>query len=235
MRERSAAGGGHTGMRSLMASVLAVVLATGCGQSAGGPSKRAATAEQLPAVARIACTTGGTQLLTPAVRPQSDGLHVMLSQNGGPPATLNSERAGGWKPGPRPFVITLPPGQSHLGCMSMADWNADPPRHHGWVRLRIVDQDRQWVDDRPAGASCSTGSLDYTATATGAAPAMLAALAGKALQASPGDLVERAGYRRQRPIEYRLVRDGVVRGLATYDSDGYGGWLLDSVVRCSSG
>jgi hypothetical protein len=158
---------------------------------------------------------------------------MILRQTGGPPATLTSQRAGGWKPRPRPYVITLPPGRSHLGCMTMADWSANPPRRRGWVTLRIVDRDRQWVDDRPLGESCSTGSLDYSPAATGAARPTLAALAEKALQAAPGDLVERAGYRRQRPIEYRLVHGGVVRGLATYRSDGHGGWLLDSVTRCS--
>jgi hypothetical protein len=222
-------------MRFLLASMLAVALAAGCGQSAGGVTQRPAAGEQLPVVAQIACSSGGTRLLTPAVRPQSDGLHVILSQTGGLPATLQSEQAGGWKPGPRAFVITLPPGRSHLGCMTMADRNADPPRHRGWVTLRIVDQNGLWVDDRPVGGRCSEGSLDYTATATGAARAELAALAGKALRAAPGDVVERAGYQRQRPIEYRLVHDGMVRGLATYDSDGHGGWLLGSVERCSSG
>lgn len=222
-------------MRFLLASVFAVALATACGQSAGGAPQPPAAGEQLAVVAHIACTSGGTRLLTPAVRPQSDGLHVILSQTGGPPATLQSEGAGGWKPGRRAFVITLPPGPSRLGCMTMADWNADPPRHRGWVTLRIVDQNGLWVDDRPVGGRCSEGSLDYTATATGAERAQLAALAGKALHAAPGDVVERAGYRRQRPIEYRLVHDGIVRGLATYDSDGHGGWLLGSVERCSSG
>ena len=44
--------------------------------------------------------------------------------------------------------------------------------------------------------------------------------------------MELAGYPRQRPIEYRLVHDGTVTGVARYFDDGHGGWLLDSVTDC---
>ena len=56
-------------------------------------------ATPLPDVAVVACTANGTRLLTPAVRPQPDGIHVELRQQSGDPATLSSDEGGGWKPG----------------------------------------------------------------------------------------------------------------------------------------
>jgi hypothetical protein len=216
-------------MRLLLASAIAAVIASGCGQGATNtPSERAA----LPDMARIVCTAGGTRLLTPAVRPRPDGVHVMLSQSGGAPATLETDQGGGDKPGPKPLVLTLPPGRANLGCMTMADWNADPPRHRGWVTLRVVDQDDQWVDDQPAGGTCSQSSLDYAPTAAGYPRSRLGRDARSALDASPGDVVERAGYPRQEPIEYRLVRDGTVVAIARYASTGHGRWLLEGVQKC---
>ena len=172
----------------------------------------AGNGSDLPDVARIVCTAKGTRLLTPNVRPQPDGVHVMLSQTGGPPVTLETDRGGGDKPGPRALVLTLPPGRANLGCMTMADWNVDPPRHRGWVTLGVIDQDEQWVDDQPAGGTCSERPPSTTRRppqATG--NSQLGRDARRALEASPADVVERAGPSpaRQR-IEYRLVRDGRV-------------------------
>jgi len=216
-------------MRLLLASAIAGVIASGCGP---GAAKSPAAHRALPDVARIVCTADGTRLLTPAVRPRSDGVHVILSQKGGAPATLDTDQAGGWKPGPKPFVVTLPPGRANLGCMTMADWNADPPRHRGWVTLRVVDQDGQWVEDHTVGGTCSQSFIDYAPTAAGLRLSQLGRDARRALEASPADAVERAGYRRQEPIEYRLMHDGKAVALATYASTGHGRWLLEGVKKC---
>jgi len=114
----------------------------------------------------------------------------------------------------------------------MADWNADPPRHRGWVTLRVVDQDGRWVDDHTVGGTCSQSSIDYAPTAAGDPESQLARTARGALGAKPGDQVERAGYRRQQPIEYRLLRDGNVVALATFASTVHGRWLLEGVQKC---
>jgi hypothetical protein len=217
-------------MRLPPACVIAAVLASGCGPGAANtpPGKSRA----LPDVARIVCTAAGTRLLTPAVRPQADGVHVMLSQTGGAPATLETNQGGGDKPGPKPLVLILPPGRANLGCMTTADWNADPPRHRGWVALRVADQDDRWVDDHPAGGTCSQSFIDYAPTAAGDPRSQLGRDARTALDASPTDVVERAGYPKQEPIEYRLVRDGRVVALARFASTGPGRWLLEGVQKC---
>jgi hypothetical protein len=116
--------------------------------------------------------------------------------------------------------------------MTMADWNADPPRHRGWVTLRVVDQDGQWVDDHTVGETCSQSSIDYAPTAAGDPESQLGRVARQALGARPGDQVERAGYPRQQPIEYRLVRDGNVVALATFASTVHGRCLLEGVQKC---
>ncbi len=217
-------------MRLLPAFVIAALLASGCGP--GAANTPPGESHALPDVARIVCTADGTRLLTPAVRPQPDGVHVMLSQTGGAPATLETDRGGGDKPCSKPLVLTLPPGRANMGCMTMADWNQDPPRHRAWVTLRVVDQGGQWVDDQPAGGTCSQSSIDYAPTATGYRESQLGHDARGALQASPADEVERAGYPRQQPIEYRLVRAGRVIALARYASNGHGRWLLEGVQKC---
>jgi hypothetical protein len=96
----------------------------------------------------------------------------------------------------------------------------------------VIDQDEQWVDDQPAGGTCSESSIDYAPTAAGYRESQLGRDARRALEASPADVVERAGYPRQQPIEYRLVRDGRVVALATYASTGHGRWLLEGVQKC---
>ena len=217
-------------MRLLPACAIAALLVSGCGPGAANTPPGASRA--LPDVARIVCTAKGTRLLTPAVRPQQDGVHVMLSQAGGAPATLETDQGGGDKPRSTPLVLTLPPGRASLGCMTMADWNVDPPRRRGWVTLRVVDQDDRWVDDHPVGGGCSQSSIDYAPTAAGDPESQLGRDARRALEASSGDVVERAGYPRQEPIEYRLVRDGTVVALATYASAGHGRWLLEGVQKC---
>ena len=217
-------------MRLLPACAIAALLVSGCGPGAANTPPGASRA--LPDVARIVCTAKGTRLLTPAVRPQPDGVHVMLSQAGGAPATLETDQGGGDKPGPKPLVLTLPPGRASLGCMTMADWNVDPPRHRGWVTLRVVDQDDRWVDDHPVGGGCSQSSIDYAPTAAGDPESQLGRDARGAVESAPGTAAECGGATRQESIEYRLVRDGTVVALATYASAGRGRWLLEGVQKC---
>jgi hypothetical protein len=100
------------------------------------------------------------------------------------------------------------------------------------VTLRVVDQDEQWVDDQTAGETFSQSSIDYAPTAAGDPISQLGRDARRAMEATSGDVVEHAGYPRQEPIEYRLVRDGRVVALARYASTGHGRWLLDGVQKC---
>jgi hypothetical protein len=189
----------------------------------------------LPDVAVVACTADGTRLLTPYVRPQPDGIHVELRQRSGVPATLSTDQGGGWKPG-EDIVLTAPPGGVRMGCMTDADWNADPPDDSGWVTLDVRDPDHLWVDDRTVGDTCSGSAIDYGSEARGVSPDDLPADARKAFKGvEPGDVVGPAGYPRQQPIEYRLVHDGAVRALAHYSDDGHGGWLLSGVNDCRDG
>ena len=90
-------------MRLLPACAIAALLVSGCGPGAANTPPGASRAP--PDVARIVCTAKGTRLLTPAVRPQPDGVHVMLSQAGGAPATLETDQGGGDKPRSTPLVL----------------------------------------------------------------------------------------------------------------------------------
>ena len=117
--------------------------------------------------------------------------------------------------------------------MTDADWNADPPDHSGWVTLHVDDADKIWVDDRTVGDTCTGSAIDYAANSRGVSLGDLPADARRAFDGvEPDDVVELAGYPRQQPIEYRLVHDGAVRGIARYFDDGHGGWLLDGLDDC---
>ena len=219
-------------MRMLLSVVATMLAVAACGETRSVPPASGPAPVVLPDVAVVACTANGTKLLTPAVQPQPDGIHVMLRQQSGAPATLSTDEGGGWKPGEE-IVLTTPPGAVRMGCMTDADWNADPPAHRGWVTLDVSDPDRIWVDDRTVGGVCSGSAIDYGENARGRPLGELPADARKAFRSvEPDDVVELAGYPRQQPIEYRLVHDGAVTGVARYFDDGHGGWLLDGVTDC---
>ena len=214
----------------LAVSIMLAVAA--CGETRSAPPASGPAPEVLlPDVAVVACTANGTKLLTPAVQPQPDGIHIELRQESGDPATLSTDTGGGGKPGER-IVLTGAPDATHMGCMTDADWNADPPAHRGWVTLQVHDQRGLWVDDRPAPAQCSSAIYDYDTSAPGTPESDLAELVARHFKVGPGETVERAGYPEQRPIEYRLVRDGVVVGVAQFTPSTTSGWLIESVTDC---
>jgi len=200
-------------MRMMLLAVSIMLAVAACGETRSAPPASGPAPEVVPDVAVVACTANGTKLLTPAVRPQPDGIHVELRQLSGDPATLSTDTGGGGKPGER-IVLTSAPDATRMGCMTDADWNADPPAHRGWVTLQVHDQRGLWVDDRPATAQCSSAIYDYDTSAPGTPESDLAEFVGRHFRIGPGETVERAGYPDQRPIEYRLVRDGVVVGVA---------------------
>jgi hypothetical protein len=225
------------GMRMLLAIAGVALAVAGCGEAQSSPpaTGTSSPATPLPEVAVVACTANGTKLLTPAVQPQPDGIHVELRQDGGAPATLSLNEGGGWKPG-EPIVLTVPPGAVHMGCMTDADWNTDNPTHDGWVTLQVDDPAHLWVDDRTPSTSCSGSAIDYGMNARGRPLGELPDDARKAFHSDdPGDVVELAGYPHQQPVEYRLVHDGTVVGVARYFDDQHGGWLLDGVTECGDG
>lgn len=223
-------------MRTLLAIAAVALAVAGCGEARPAPPPASGSStvapQALPDVAIVACTADGTKLLTPDVQPQPDGIHVELRQRSGARATLSTDQGGGWKPGEH-IVMSEPPGDLRMGCMTNADWNADPPDHSGWVTLHVDDVDHLWVDDRTVGDTCTGSAIDDAANSRGVSLGDLPAAARKAFDGvEPDDVVELAGYPRQRPIEYRLVHDGAVRGIARYFDDGHGGWLLDGVDDC---
>jgi hypothetical protein len=224
-------------MRVLLAMLVIGLAVAGCGEARAEPPATAPSSPSgsLPDVAVVDCTADGTTLATPSVRPQPDGIHVELRHQSGDPATLSTDQGGGWKPGDD-IVLTAPPGDVRMGCMTDADWNADPPDQRGWVALHVDDPDHVWVDDRTVGDRCSGSAIDYGAEARGVPLAELPASAHKAFHdVQPDDVVGPAGYPRQQPVEYRLVHDGEVRAVARYFDDGHGGWLLEGVDDCRDG
>lgn len=218
-------------MRNLLPIAAVALAIAGCGEATSTPPASVPSPEPLPDVAVVACTAEGTRLLTSDVRPQSDGIHVELRQRSGAPATLSTDDGGGLKPGDQ-IILTTPPGAMRMGCMTDADWNADPPAHRGWVTLHVHDPDGSWVDDRPAPTRCTSAIYDFDMNARGAPETRLPEFVARRFHLGPGETVERAGYPAQRPIEYRVVDDGRIVGVAQFIPSNTSGWLMESYTDC---
>jgi len=48
----------------------------------------------------------------------------------------------------------------------------------------------------------------------------------------PDDALDRAGYPKADPPRVRILREGRAFGIVTLQSDGQGGWLVETVDRC---
>jgi hypothetical protein len=231
-----------------MGRVLALALAAALGLSACGaaeevePAGSTASSEpeaRLPDIARVVCVPGGPpRIETPAVRPQSDGIHIELVNATGKRLVLSIEDSSGGGMGsdaPRGTsgqVVDLQPGTVAIACYGLDEDDGEVAQS----RLEIVDQDAQWIsvelsNDCQVGFS---GITDYVPEARGEDDPLAAAKGALAPYMREGDVVERAGYRDAAALTYRLVRAGETLATVSLFDDGSGGWLADTVTGCSS-
>ena len=183
----------------------------------------------IPVVGTIRCGDASTAapLVTPAVQPAEDGVHLTLvgararrvvaqllrgSEEWNIPLAAGRIR--------RLVLSDLPPGEYRVSCLP-----ADPDAH---AELRVVDPDGLWHApelDCPGAVQV----MEFDGTATGLADPT------EAVRAFPGvkgsDVVEYAGY----PLAsdgFRVIRAGEVVALVHLERAQRGGWFVSSVESC---
>jgi hypothetical protein len=215
------------------------------GGPGGGPTVvgSAAATASLPDVAEIVCEGTSTQVLTPQVKPQPDGVHFRVDNRSGQDLALQFGQTDFFVgAGTNAFqgvheiaFHDVPPGEVRVRCM---DAEKDSGSDEGFVSLQVVDEDGIWVPDRLqcGGDGAVVGSGSYAEGAEGSKGDPVDIFkAAHADDIQDGDEVRLGGYPESENPKVMLIRDEQVVGLAVYTSDGKGGWLEGSFSECSPG
>lgn len=137
-------------------------------------------------------------------------------------------------------VAAFPPTTWGLLCLA---GDACPDEDAPWADLLVVDPDGVWVSD-VLDCDVSTASHpDYVEDFEGVTPQgrqgepVALARAGIAAAGFPvmtDDVLERAGYLESEPIHVRLVRDGRIMAIGSFQADGKGGWIDRGAEYCEA-
>jgi hypothetical protein len=223
--------------RLTLLALMAVLGLTACG-SVGEPDatpRAESESSALPDVARIVCKADGPPLVeTPAVKPQTDGVHLEIVNETGADLTLVLPTMGTGAPaGTSTQVVDLGPGEVTVACAApemLGD--VEPPT----APLEVVDEDGIWVSTLLTCPEQFSSVTDYVVGARGETSDPLEA-ARKAVEGyglEPDDVFERAGYPDAEVARVRLVRDGEPLAVVDLVDDGTGKWLETMVTGCSS-
>jgi hypothetical protein len=190
-------------------------------------------------VAEFTCDETGT--ISPSsltIDAQPDGVHVAVTNAAderisftvaGSESTTYVVGDGGADPGERKeVVLEIPPGDADVSCVLGSKGGIDTSPI---ADLRVADPAGTYIR---IGMDCpmSSQSPDHAPGAVGFRddPAEVARQHLSGLEYD--DAVERAGYPSSEQPIVRVVRNGDVVAVATFMSDGRGGWLMDSLRVC---
>lgn len=195
----------------------------------------------MAAVAEIVCWDG-TELLTPVVRAQPDGVHLRVDNRTGaeryiyeqadPTSALNQHQA---PPGISEAVSIEGPGSWRVICSPPSLY---PGEDSPWVELEVADPEGIWVPDEPACQLTENTHPDYVEELPKGEAGDPLELAKRELPewmpgSRPGDVVEPAGYPQADPPQFRIMRGGQVVAVAYYRHDGREGWLFGGIDYCA--
>jgi len=207
------------------------------GQTPGGnetPSPTPSTASSALGVGRIACTHSGTQLLTPSVQVQPNGVHFAIENPAG--ASMLDVFPELWGDGVigqdfggsnAEVLLEVPPGRALVACVP----KGGGPRPDSLdelkaaVPIQIDDPSGVWKSDILACGVGEREELERSDLAAYVSVNPIATDLEKVLRrAIPGipssDQVGPAGYPNgdQRTRQWRVIRDGGVIALIRYPS-----------------
>ncbi len=194
---------------------------------AGGTPPSAA-----PDVGRILCDGTTTTIETAQVRPQLDGVHLLVTNTSEIDLSFQWDLGGDNAPmGERELVLPLAPGMAEVRCQDPAE---DAGATGGYVELEVVDPDSIYV---PIELECGEQVGWYADFAPGATgdPDPVQSGRDHLHGLEPGDVVEAAGYPEAETRQVRVVRDGEVIAVVEFFPDGQGGWLQVSGNACKDG
>jgi hypothetical protein len=222
-----------------MAVGVPLVVISGIGRGgrlSGSVTTPTTSAAALPNVGSVVCDQSGTTVLTPAIRPQPDGVHFRIDNGTGQHLAFQVADQGARNAPPGAHALEdgawiIQPGTIQVRCL---DNHRDAGSPQGWVQMSIRDPEGLWVPDRVECTSASVGSIDYVRGAKGEQgdPVDIArrSMSGFLQQ---GDQVRLAGYPKAASPVVAIVRDGSVVATVELLSDGQGGWLVSPRTQCT--
>ena len=189
-----------------------------CPGSGIGPDAPPGAAGPTPDTAVVRCLESRTEVATPIVNTQADGLHIEVQNAGGSQALVV---VGGWE---RDRIFTIPiadqmasivvpvrPGHVQISCRSNAETeDADPFSDRLAGGLQLQDPAGHFL---PYAPSCdSSEEVPIVPPKVFVIPSGEAFVRGNLSGVLRSDTVERAGYLEGRNDEgpWRIVRDGEV-------------------------
>ena len=188
----------------------------------------AASPAEAPSELEVACDGTRTDIATPLVRTQPDGVHIHFANTSGRTLEFGIDNSSGLallgssvpvEGGS--YDYTFGPGSYHLACGGSG------------TTFAVVDPDRFYT----AELLCTdqfVGSVDNVGGARGPQGSLLDVARTELRGLQPGDVVEHAGYPQAAGDQLvRVVRNGEVIAVLAYASDGHGGWLITGTRTCS--
>jgi hypothetical protein len=205
-------------------AALFVVLAGACADPVTTP-----TASDASDTLEIRCDGQSTDILTPTVQAQVDGVHVLIHNTSEVRLDVEWPSSGeGADPGDTTRLLGLLPGTSQVRCNLYAENDEQP--EGAWASFQ-VEASPDWISpsvDCPGSMYHGSGSL--APDARGVADPL--ADASKHFQ-EEGDQVVQAGYATADERTFVLLQDGEAIAGLVYISDDHGGWIQIESYGCS--
>jgi hypothetical protein len=202
-----------------------LVLAAACAD----PTETTTTTGNAPGKLEIRCDGETTEVLTPTVQAQRDGVHVLIHNSAAERLSVTTETRGdGASPGDTTLIFPIAPGPARIRCMRETEDNAMANGDWGDFEVLAVEG---WISpalECPGGRMYS-GVADYVEGARGVADPL--ADAPKHFR-EEGDRVVQAGYATLDERTFVLLRDEEPIAGLTYRSDGHDGWLQTESFGC---
>ena len=208
---------------TMLAIPVLLVLLGGCAdtQNSGrSPAPESSAAD----IARVRCgETGSTEILTPSVQAQPDGVHISVDVPAGSELGFSVDGCCGFNAEDGPFVVPIPPGPMRVAC---ATFDADLGDDSLYRALQVVDEEGVFV--APTEIRCADGTgvgSGDAGPAAGASPieAARALLTGVR---SSDELVQLGYLEREEGASVGVRRDGEVIAILRLEPSGDGwGWI----------
>ena len=197
-----------------------------------------ADVENFPDLAEVRCDETGTVVLTKAVRPRADGLHIRVVNEMGPRAGLSLEYPNGAGSGQglpakeNILIYPAPPGLSHVHCTDATPESMEAPSQ----TLEVVDSDgvytRAELDCEGGGVTDSSGGLlPEGARGEKGDPVELTRAKFEG-ELRPGDEVRSVGYPEVTDPSVAVIRDGRVLLVQRFMPDGPDRWTDNGYEAC---
>src|SRR5919197_1670904 len=184
----------------------------------------------IPSVANVTCDATNTEVATPVVEPQPDGVHISVQNTSGTNLGIEVKDVGGenatagtsetvWQFGPRPYQVRCTPNGNEV---------PGP-----YQTLDVQDPQHLWVSNQLDCNAVTGVNADYVPGAKGDKTPPIELLQEHVTGLQPNDVLQAAGYSDAPDPQVRVVRDGTVIAVYQFMSDGQGGRLLSSSQQCS--